>query len=64
MRRIKEAHFPSVKTLEEFDFRSAPHIPAGLIRKLGDGEYLARREPVVFLGETDPVSFCTTWPHH
>jgi len=52
MRRIKEAHFPSVKTLEEFDFRSAPHIPAGLIRKLSEGEYLVRREPIVFLGET------------
>ena len=24
-RRIKEAHFPAVKTLEEFDFPAAPH---------------------------------------
>ena len=27
IRRIKEAHFPTVKTLEEFDFPAAPHIP-------------------------------------
>jgi hypothetical protein len=27
IRRIKEAHFPAVKTLEEFDFQSASHIP-------------------------------------
>ena len=51
-RRIKEAHFPAVKTLEEFDFGSAPQIPAGLIRKLSEGEYLERREPIVLLGET------------
>jgi hypothetical protein len=24
IRRIKEAHFPAVKILEEFDFQSAP----------------------------------------
>src|ERR1039458_10425717 len=31
-RRIQEARFPSVKTLEEFDFQSAPHIPVALVR--------------------------------
>ena len=34
-RRIKEAHFPKVKTLEEFDFQSAQHLPATLIRQIG-----------------------------
>ena len=52
LRRIKEAHFPAVKTLEEFDFRSAPHIPMTTVKKLSEGEYLKRREPVVLLGET------------
>jgi DNA replication protein DnaC len=28
-RRIKEAHFPKVKTLEEFDFETASHISDG-----------------------------------
>jgi DNA replication protein DnaC len=27
-RRVQEARFPKVKTLEEFDFEKAPHIPA------------------------------------
>jgi DNA replication protein DnaC len=36
-RRIQEAHFPSVKTLEEFDFQNAPHIPAALVRNLSEG---------------------------
>ena len=51
-RRIQEARFPSVKTLEEFDFQSAPHIPAALVRNLSEGGYLARKEPIIFLGET------------
>jgi len=51
-RRIKEAHFPAAKTLEEFDFAAAPHISAALVKKLSEGEYLERKEPVVLLGET------------
>jgi DNA replication protein DnaC len=51
-RRIKEAHFPAVKTLEEFDFQSVPHIPAAVVRNLSEGGYLTRKEPVIFLGET------------
>jgi len=51
-RRILEAHFPKVKTLEEFEFEKAPHIPASLIRSLAEGDYLKRSEPILFLGET------------
>jgi DNA replication protein DnaC len=51
-RRIKEAHFPKVKTLEEFAFSDAPHIPAAQVRNLAEGGYLSRSEPVIFLGET------------
>ena len=51
-RRIKEAHFPKVKTLEEFAFTAAPHIPASLVRNLAEGGYLSRSEPIIFLGET------------
>lgn len=51
-RRIQEARFPSVKTMEEFDFQCASHIPAALLRNLSEGGYLARKEPIIFLGET------------
>jgi DNA replication protein DnaC len=51
-RRMQEARFPAVKTLEEFDFQCASHIPAMLLRNLSEGGYLARKEPIVFLGET------------
>ena len=51
-RRIQEARFPAVKTLEKFDFPSAPHISAALLRNLSEGGYLARKEPIIFLGDT------------
>ena len=51
-RRIKDAHFPKVKTLEEFVFSDTPHIPAALVRNLAEGGYLQRSEPIIFLGET------------
>src|ERR1700721_4439602 len=50
-RRIKEAHFPKVKTLEEFAFCDVPHIPVALVRNLAEGGYLQRSEPIIFLGE-------------
>src|SRR6202050_2007939 len=51
-RRIQEARFPAVKTLEEFDFQCAAHIPATQPRNLSEGGYLARKEPIIFLGDT------------
>ena len=50
-RRIQEAHFPVLKTLEQFQFAEAPTIPAATLRSLADGGYLAQAEPVLFLGE-------------
>ncbi len=50
-RRIREAHFPKVKTLEEFEFSHVPCIPATLVRHLAEGGYLSRSEPVILLGE-------------
>ena len=47
VRRIKEAHFVKVKTLEEFQFSEAPHLSAAQVRKLAEGEYLSRSEPVI-----------------
>ena len=35
-RRLREAHLPRMKTLEEFDFSQAPQIPAGKIREIAE----------------------------
>jgi DNA replication protein DnaC len=51
-RRIQEARFPAVKTLEEFDFQCAPHLPVPLLRDLSEGGYLEQKEPIIFLGDT------------
>jgi DNA replication protein DnaC len=51
-RRIQEAKFPKVKTLEDFHFEESPHLPAAQIRKLAEGGYLSRSEPIIFLGDT------------
>ena len=51
-RRIVDARFPTVKTLEEFEFEKAPAVPVTLIRNLADGDYIKRSEPVIFLGDT------------
>jgi hypothetical protein len=37
--RLKDAHLPRMKTLEEFDFAQSPHIPAARIRALAEGGY-------------------------
>jgi DNA replication protein DnaC len=50
-RRIKEAHLPRVKSLEEFDFGQAPQVSAAQIGELAAGGYIERAEPVVFIGE-------------
>src|SRR5260370_18196497 len=53
-RRTREAHFPKVKTLEEFEFSHVPCIPATLVRHLAEGAYLSRSEPVILLGRARP----------
>jgi DNA replication protein DnaC len=51
-RRIKEAHLPRVKTLDEFDFRQAPTVSPTQLSELAEGGYLERAEPVVFIGDS------------
>jgi DNA replication protein DnaC len=51
LRRIREAHLPRLKTLDEFDFRQAPQLSPQQIRALAEGDYIERAEPVVFIGD-------------
>jgi len=50
-RRIREAHLPRLKTLEEFDYTQSPHVTAAKMRDLAEGSYIERAEPVLFIGE-------------
>ena len=51
-RRLREAHLPRLKTLEEFDFSCAPQVSPAKIGQLAQGGYIERAEPVVFIGES------------
>jgi DNA replication protein DnaC len=44
------AHFPSVKTLDEFDFKSQPSIDQRLVRELATGRFIAQTENVLLFG--------------
>jgi len=47
---IQIAHFPTVKTLDEFDFKFQPSIDAKLVRELATGRFIAGAENVLMFG--------------
>jgi len=49
-RRLKAARFPAPKTLDEFDFAARPSVNKPLILDLARGDYLTKRENVLFVG--------------
>jgi DNA replication protein DnaC len=51
-RKLKEAKFPLLKTLEQFDYKSAPELDKRLIRELESGEYLREHRNIIFAGKS------------
>lgn len=49
-RRIRDAQFEIVKTLDTFDFSAQPSINEALVRELVRGEYIHKRENVLLVG--------------
>jgi DNA replication protein DnaC len=49
-RRLKAARFPSLKTLEDFDFAAQPALNKVLIAELMRCEFIERREAVILIG--------------
>jgi DNA replication protein DnaC len=47
---LKIAHFPSVKTLEDFDFKFQPSVDQRLVRELATGRFIAQGENVLLFG--------------
>lgn len=47
---ISIAHFPAVKTLDEFDFKFQPSVDPKLVRELATGRFVANAENVVLFG--------------
>ena len=50
IRRIKEAKFPLLKELADFDFSLIPQLNKQRILTLAEGAYLEQAEPVVLVG--------------
>src|SRR5512135_3636007 len=47
---LKIAHFPTVKMLDDFDFKFQPSIDQRLVRELATGRFLAQAENVLIFG--------------
>ena len=50
VRRVREAHFESVTSIEEFDFAYNPKVPAAQIRDLATLRFLEEGESVILHG--------------
>ena len=57
-RRVREAHFPAVKSLDSFDFAAIPALNKMLALKLARCAYIEQRENVIALGPSEPDSYC------
>jgi DNA replication protein DnaC len=51
-RRIRQARFPAVKSLDSFDFAAIPSLNKMLVLGLARCDYVARRENVIALGNS------------
>lgn len=49
-RRLKAARFPTLKSLESFEFTARPSVNKMLIAELARAEFIDRRENVLFVG--------------
>lgn len=50
--RLKKAHFPTLKTLDMFDFKSIPSLSKSLVIELNRCEYINTHENVLALGNS------------
>lgn len=49
-KRLNKAHFPSMKTIEEFDFKFQPQLNKRLVFDCATCEFIRKRENVLFIG--------------
>ena len=49
-KRIKNARFPTIKTLDEFDMHRLEHISEDCIRELSSCDFIGKRQNVIMVG--------------
>jgi DNA replication protein DnaC len=50
-RRIAQARFPALKTLDQYDFGLLPQLNRHLVLELAQGHYIAKKENIVLVGQ-------------
>jgi DNA replication protein DnaC len=66
-RRLKAARFPTLKTLDDFDFTAQPSLNKLLVTELMRCEFIDRREAVILIGNPKPATYysssqCPSFP--
>lgn len=51
-RRIRDARFPLIKTMEGFDFDEAEGLDRRLVREMAEGTYIKEKRNIIFVGKT------------
>jgi DNA replication protein DnaC len=60
-RRRKQAGFRDLdRTLDNFDFAFNPKMNRSLVFDLATAAFINKREDALFLGPSDPATFCTS----
>jgi len=52
-KRVRQATFPVIKTLENFDFKAIPSLNKPKVLKLMQGEYIRKKENIILVGSSD-----------
>ena len=60
-RRVKAARFPTIKTLETFDFAARPSVNKVLVAELMRCEYIDKKENILMVGNPG-TGKSPTWP--
>jgi hypothetical protein len=59
-RAFKAAKFPTVKSLDSFDFAALPSLNKALVMELARSEYVERRENIIAVGNPASNSYCSS----
>jgi DNA replication protein DnaC len=57
---LKIAHFPAIKTLDDFEFKFQPSVDQRLVRELATARFLSQAENVLLFGAPAPATYCYT----
>ena len=61
-RRIREARFPAVKSLDTFDFTAMPTLNKPLVLELARCEFVVARDNIIVLATAAPGRPILPWP--